>query len=260
MIERADFGSPPVIPSAPVILSEAKNLPPASPSPRRTPPDGIDCPLCENRGYLTRVDETGRLFARECECMSRRRSLRQMRRSGLADLLETNTFKTYRIPDEWTKSCKAAALNYVENGRGRWFYHSGKPGTGKTHLCTAICGKLLKRGEEVRYLLWREEVPELKALVQDAAAYKARMDELSSVPVLYIDDFFKGNVSPADLNLAFALLNARYNRHNTRTILSSELPLSEIRRMDEAIGSRIYERAKGYILHAPPDARNWRTT
>ena len=69
--------------------------------------------------------------------------------------------------------------------------------------------------------------------------------------MLYIDDLFKGNVTGADLNLAFQLINARYNDRKLITILSSELTLSEIIEQDEALGGRIYERARGFVLAAP---------
>ena len=97
--------------------------------------------------------------------------------------------------------------------------------------------------------------------MNDAAAYEAAFRELAEVPVLYIDDFFKqrGEPSAGDVNLAFALLNSRYNAKGKRTILSSELPLKQIRSIDEATGSRIWQKARGYILCAPDNQTNWRT-
>lgn len=239
-----------MIPRPAVFVEEA----PPEPS-----PDGIDCPLCQNRGYTVTKAEDGSLLTRECACMARRRSEKRMRRSGLGDLLRRCTFASMRCPDTWSRELKAAALRYAQDGQSPWFYVSGRPGTGKTHACTAICGRLLKSGAAVRYLLWREEIPVLKALVSDSPeAYAARMEELYAAPVLYIDDFCKGKVTDADLNLAFALINARYNRDGCRTIFSSERNLADIGRLDEAVASRIRQRAGGYILAAPPGAKNWR--
>ena len=236
---------------------------PAAFTPEEPPPpspDGIECPLCGNRGYTTFFNEAGELMTRECSCMARRRSVRRAKASGLGDLLERCTFKTMACPDDWAKQLKAAALRYCQSPPGTWFYVSGRPGVGKTHACAAICRRLMERGQEVRYFLWREQAPVLKALVGDSPdEYAARMERLAAVPVLFIDDLFKGSVSDADLNLAFALINARYNRTNSRTVFSSERPLSEIRRLDEATGSRIFQRAADYILNAPPGAKNWRT-
>lgn len=240
-----------IIVPKPAVFSEEQ---PPEPS-----PDGIECSLCQNKGYTTFINDNGELMTRECRCMAQRRSVRRAKKSGLGDLLERCTFASMTCPDDWSKRLKAAALNYAAADGAPWFYVSGKPGTGKTHACTAICARLMKRGEEVRYMLWREEIPALKALVNEPDEYKRRMDELAAVPVLYIDDFLKGTVTGADLNLAFALINARYNRNKARTVFSSELPLSEIRRFDEATGSRVWQRAKDYILNAPANAKNWRT-
>lgn len=222
--------------------------------------DGIDCPICNNKGVIYRVDEAGCLYSRECECMAKRKSLRLLRRSGLEDLVRDSTFKAYETPDEFTRRAKEAALDYVQHGEDKWFYISGHPGCGKTHLCTAICRRLLGQNIPVRYFLWREDGPKLKTMVNnDADGYDKLMKEFVDVPVLYIDDFFKGKVTDADMNLAFALINARYNRRRkTRTIFSSERSIAEIRKLDEAFGGRIAERADGYIMNAPNNAINWR--
>lgn len=192
--------------------------------------------------------------------MVKRKSLRLLRRSGLEDLVRDSTFKSYQTPDEFSRRAKETALDYVQHGEDKWFYISGHPGCGKTHLCTAICRRLLGQNIPVRYFLWREDGPKLKTMVNnDADGYDKLMKEFVNVPVLYIDDFFKGKVTDADMNLAFALINARYNRRRkTRTIFSSERSIAEIRKLDEAFGGRISERAEGYILNAPNNAINWR--
>ncbi len=99
----------------------------------------------------------------------------------------------------------------------------------------------------------------------DAVGGKATAKEMKSlkeVDVLYIDDFFKpigGNrPSDADIRLAYEIINARYNRRKI-TIISSERHISEIAEIDEAIGGRIYEYAKGYTVNIARDtARNYR--
>lgn len=221
--------------------------------------DGIQCPVCGNKGAVYRLDEAGCLYAAECECMARRRSLRLLRRSGLEGLVKESSFNNFQTPDTFTRRAREAALNYIKQSEGGWFFISGRPGCGKTHLCTAICRRFLLQNVPVRYLLWREDGPRLKAMVNnDPAGYAAEMEELCNVPVLYIDDFLKGKVTDADLNLAFALINARYNRRRSRTLISSQRSLEKIWALDEATGSRISQRAEGFILCAPAGAINWR--
>ena len=139
------------------------------------------------------------------------------------------------------------ARRYAENPKG-WFYLSGRPGTGKTHLCTALCGLLLDRGLEVRYMLWRDVSVRAKALVTDDEGYQDMIRPLKRVPVLYIDDLFKTgrgqSISDGDANFAWELINARYVNDNLLTIFSTELSINQLMSNDEALGSRIYERSR----------------
>lgn len=220
--------------------------------------DGIDCPLCKNKGYIAVDTPDGDFYTQDCECRKRRVAYRKLKASGLEDLIRIYSFKSFQTPDPWSRKVKETAGAYVTAGGAPWFAISGSPGTGKTHICTAVCRRLLRDGARVRYMLWREEAPALKAIANDPA-YEPRFRELAGAEVLYIDDFLKGKITDADMNLAFALINARYNARSKRTILSSELSLAEISRLDPAVSERIYQRARGYILHAPRDAKNWRT-
>lgn len=223
---------------------------------------GVDCPKCGNTGQLLYADEFGNLRTRECECMDKRRSMRALRESGLSDMLDHYTLESYQTPDRKRLELKQAAVDFVCAPEG-WFYIDGQSGSGKTHLCTAICGELIKRGKRVSYMLWRDESVKLKGGITDREWYEQRIEKLKRVPVLYIDDFWKAKrvdgkvrVTDGDVNLAFEILNYRYNDRRLRTIISTELRLDEIISIDEAIGGRIYERARGFVKAAPNE--NWR--
>lgn len=216
------------------------------------------CELCHDTGQIIhRTPGSIEVTVSECECANKRRNAMRIERSGLADVMSRYTFAAYKTPDARTTAIKAAALRYVAESRGDWFMVVGRPGSGKTHICTAIMGKLIDGGKNCKYMLWRDEVRELKALVNDNASYRERMDLLKNVEVLYIDDFLKGKtVSDGDLNVAFELLNVRYCSQK-RTIISGERTIGAIMDIDEAIGSRIYERSKnGYCFETSPE--NWR--
>ena len=216
---------------------------------------GLDCKICNNKGYIA-LTVDGFLRVSECTCMKRRRTLSRIAKSGLQDLVTADTFDTYETPKKWHKTAKDTAMDFVAHGDGKWFVISGNSGTGKTHLCVAIAGELMKVNKEVRYMLWRDEAPRLKALVNDRSEYDRIVDSIKRVDVLYIDDFWKGAVTPADINLAFEILNARYNSKQKVTLISSERTIEQILSVDEAIGSRIYERSKGFYIKTPDE--NWR--
>lgn len=198
--------------------------------------------------------------------MPKRRSLQRIRKSGLGDMLKRYTFENYQTLEEWQRSAKRAGLNYLADHDGKWFVAAGAVGSGKTHLCTAICGGLLDAGLEVRYMLWRDHGVQMKAVVNDSEAYSAMVEPLKQVKVLYIDDLFKTakddrgmkKVTSGDVNLAFELLNARYNRKDLITIISTELSIEQIMDIDEAVGSRIFERSKNFCLRFEGAKKNWR--
>ena len=151
---------------------------------------------------------------------------------------------------------KNKALEYLNSQKSAWFFISGTPGSGKTHICTAICGEFIKRGVDTRYVKWREAAPKLKALVKFPEEYAEELDKLKTCELLYIDDFLKGNVTDADINLSYELLNYRYCER-LRTVISGERSIEEIISIDEATGSRIFELAKGFVI-AMPKGKNRR--
>lgn len=213
--------------------------------------DNIHCKVCGDVGYTAWINDEGMLCSKECECMNRRRVLRQLKKSGLDGLIRLYTFDRYQTPDGYTAELKDKAKTYCGT-RSTWFYISGKPGSGKTHLCTAICSHFLGAGESVFYSVWPEEVGRIKTLKAGDPPdpqYEKTMERLKTAPVLYIDDLFKGKVTEADLKIAFEILNARYNNPKLRTIISSERDLKQIG--DSAIAGRISERANGFVLKAP---------
>ena len=224
---------------------------------------GIDCPLCKNRGYTYYADDSGMypaLRTKTCKCMGSRITLRRIEQSGLKNLIERYTFASWQTPQRWQQAARDIAKEYIAKKDG-WFLAAGRSGSGKTHICTAICAELLDEGLPVRYVLWRDMSVQAKAAVNDADAYRDITEPLKRVEVLYIDDLFKveqgKQPTAADVNLAFEILNYRYNDDSKLTILSTEKSLDELLYIDEATGSRIYERAKRYWLNFY-DKPNWR--
>ena len=217
--------------------------------------DNYDCHACNNTGVITWTDESGYLWSRECECMNKRRSIRRLENSGLRDIARRYTFDTYQTPTDKHAQIKKKAMEFSHTD-AECFVIVGRSGSGKTHICTAICRYLVEDGYDIKYMLWRTEAAELKAMITERQEYKKAINALRNVPLLYIDDFFKGTVSEGDINLAFTILNDRYNSSGKKTIISTERTMEEIIALDEAIGGRIAERARGFVILAPEE--NWR--
>lgn len=215
----------------------------------------IDCPDCLNRGDKAVVVD-GVLKIQPCVCMIKRENMRRLHESGLADFVMDYTFAAYQTPDAEREGCKAKAMEYTRAGDGNWLFVSGRSGSGKTHLCTAVCAGLIRQCHDVRYMLWRDTAPRLKALINEREQYESEIAIYKTVDVLYIDDLFKGSVTSADVNLAYEIINARYAVRELRTIVSTERSIDDIIRIDEALGGRIFERSRDYMINAPN--QNWR--
>lgn len=195
--------------------------------------------------------------------MGIRGDLQRMERSGLKNLVEQYTFDRFVDQEPFQKKLKAGALDFLRNHDRQWFFAGGQVGAGKTHLCTAIAVAFLKKGMGVRYMMWCDDSAKLKSVVNDCEEYERRIQPLKTIPVLYIDDFFKTSLddkgskkmpTQADIRLAFEILNYRYN-NNCITILSSEWTVDEILHCDEAVGSRIYQRTKEHCFVIGQDRR-----
>ena len=216
-----------------------------------TPGDltGYDCPKCRNRGFIALAKEDGGISTQECDCMKIRRCVWEMEKSGLKNIIREKTFEAYNAAEPWQKPLKAGANAYAENPAG-WLLFCGQSGSGKTHLCTAVCRHRLLAGDEVRYMPWREKISEIKGMSLDNERRAEILNGYKKAQILYIDDLYKtgkaedgsSNPTGADIGIAFEIINHRYINH-LPTIVSTEKTPQELVEIDEATGSRIIETA-----------------
>ena len=242
----------------------------------RNEKDGYDCPACKNRGYIwvvCRRDgfyENGADFSeaqRDCKCKPIRAAIMRMKRSGLEGVIKKYTFDSFKAETAYQQYMLSKAQQFTITP-SPMFYIGGASGSGKTHICTAIVAQLLRDGKAAYYMLWQDEVTRLKANLMDEQAHEKQMQQLKTVDVLYIDDFFKpiirdgvpGRPTDADVRLAYELINYRYNNKGLITIISSERYANEVLDIDEATGGRIIEYAGEYLITIKREpGRNYRT-
>lgn len=207
--------------------------------------DGYNCDKCKNRGDYMIKTETGEALA-ECECMRIRRAIRELKKSGLENQIELG-FDSYKAVDELTAKIKRLAIENIQ--AKEWFFIGGQTGAGKTHISTAIAVELLRRSVQVRYKRYMEMVQSLKAKkFTSDADYFNELLPLVNCEVLYIDDLFKGKVLDQDVAIMWELIDDRYT-NSKKTIISSEMDLSEIARLDESLAGRINQRAGKYVIN-----------
>lgn len=205
-------------------------------------PTGYDCPHCGNKGGKSNYNKvTKQAWWTPCKCLENKKTLINVEKSGLGDLLNYRV-KDFEANDDFQKDMKFKAVDYIRNATNEWFLALGQPGCGKTMLCSAICNQRLKEGKVVKYIIWNEFMSVIKSMSLD----KERNDyyhEYLKADVLYIDDLLKGKPTDYELKIAFETINYRYN-NKLPTVISSELLIDDLRDYDEATASRMYQNAK----------------
>ena len=226
-----------------------------------------NCPTCKNKGDIWIIKDNS-LCVKECECMPIRRSIANIRKSGLGNLIELYTFANYRCNELWQRQTKSNAMSFIKSF-GVGFLICGQSGSGKSHICTAIVNSLMTEyGMKVKFMPWIEESMKIKQAIKDCQEYAHRVDEIKDVDVLYIDDFFKTEKgtkpTSADIRLANEIINYRYNlcRKGTDkryiTVISTELPVRDLNEIDNALTGRIVEMSQPYIIQLIGNEKNFR--
>ena len=224
--------------------------------------DGYNCDECKNRGYTWKLNDDDMDTRVECKCMSVRETLKRAKRSGLGDILSDYKFGKFNATEQWQTDLLNKAQDFCRDKNAKWFFVGGQPGSGKTHICTAIAGHYINKRYDVLYMMWCEDSKKLKALINEPE-YQSEFNKFKNVPVLYIDDFLKtqhGELpTKGDINIAFELLNHRLMNSDLITIISSEKTLSDILTYDEATMSRIYQKTGPYKTNIAKDIhKNYR--
>lgn len=224
-----------------------------------TEPKVYTCAYCKDTGFmamdikrqyhpLTDLMGSQVVSVLPCKCKLNEDIKKRMKYSGI-DLIEyeKKSFETFkRDTEENTKMYELAqrfVANYDTAGGCGYF---GKSGTGKTHICIAICNALAQKCISHRYFSYRKEIHLLKALAYKNEEYEKKFNDFANTSVLYIDDLFKlartnrGDLDMQELQIIYDLINYRYI-NNKKIIISSEYTVSEIKDIDEATGSRLFE-------------------
>lgn len=215
--------------------------------------EGFWCDKCKNKGYTMYIKD-GYEVSKECGCMKKRRMIAIAKQSGIWESLSKMKFDNYICDADWQKHVKTIAMNYAKSKSG-WFFIGGQTGAGKTHICTAISGALIKAGYELKYVLWRDLLHNIQGMQFDYGNYNSKMQKLREVDALYIDDFLKSQKNTeSELNIAFEIINDRYISQKL-TIISSEMTLSDIYSLDEAIAGRITQMCGDNVITIATDAK-----
>ncbi|WP_250277385.1 DnaA ATPase domain-containing protein [[Clostridium] colinum] len=216
-----------------------------------------NCPICKGDGIIF-IAENGKAYSKYCSCLQKKMSQERFSKTEIANK-DSYTFKNFKAVEEWQKNILRQAIDYVSKFKDNWFYIGGQVGAGKTHICTAILRNIGELNNiSYMYIKCDEELEKLKQLTygkqEKQEEYSNIMYRLKNTGLLFIDDFFRKEPTEADKAKMFDIINFRY-LNNKPCIFSSEKSLLSILDIDEAIGSRIFEKAKIFNIEIGKDMK-----
>lgn len=211
------------------------------------------CSECRDTGWILKPSENSAPIAVSCRCREEEKIRSQWIRSGLNPDQDIYTFTSYRVWNESSRIAKETAFAYyrdfgkVKGERRNSILFSGQPGIGKSHLAIALGLNFLKKNMNVVYMPYRDCISRIKRKILDDEYYQREISKFQCADILLIDDLFKGKITEADINIVFEILNHRYLNF-LPLIVSTECTVDKLLEIDEAIGSRIYEMSKDYLV------------
>lgn len=217
------------------------------------------CDKCRDLTFIIEND-----IATPCECRALREAEDILKSSGISEDFRKKTFDSFNYAyDMQTIDAYRKASSYYNNfdeikkNRRNSIMFLGQVGSGKTHLSLAIANKLMDEGVGILYMSYREVVTRIKQNITDGEVYEKIVNRYKNAKVLLIDDLFKGNITKSDINIIFEIVNFRYF-NNLPLIVSCEKCMEELLDIDEAIGSRVYEMSKNYLVEIKGRKLNFR--
>ena len=221
--------------------------------------ESYKCTKCRDMTFILVENE-----ALPCECRALREAEDILKKSGIGREFRNKRFDNFDFSRSMaTMKGYKNAMDYenefldIENSRCNSIMFLGQVGSGKTHLSMAICNELMDRGISVVYMGYRDAITGIKQNMMDRVYYNKMMNRYKSARVLFIDDLFKGKITDSDVNIMFELINHRYF-NNLPVIISSELSVSRLIDVDEALGSRLVEMTKGRVVELRGRELNYR--
>ena len=229
-----------------------------------------ECSICHDTGIIV-TSEDGYEMIEKCKCRIKKEMQQRTDNSGLTDLIKTKTFDSFKTVKPFQKMVKDLALEYVDqfiSGNKRSFAFLGQSGIGKSHLLTAISGKLLEQDINVKYYTADDILQKLHACKYDEDNYNLEFRKIANCGLLFVDDLFKSSVTnyykqesikQEDLREMFKLINYRYNK-KLPMLINSEIHFERFIEIDQAIIGRINEMCEyKYLISVKPDSeKNYR--
>lgn len=163
------------------------------------------------------------LLLRECEVRYNNRIARLLRESRLPLEKNFDNFDIKRLPPKLQHQVKALVDGtFVDRKENILAF--GNPGSGKTHLLSALGLELVHKNRRVLYTTCSLLVQEL-LIAKKKLELKKVLRKLSRLDVLIIDDFGYVQQEREEMEVLFTLMSYRYERGSI--MIASNLPFSK---------------------------------
>jgi DNA replication protein DnaC len=163
------------------------------------------------------------LSERECQERRENRIARLLRDSRLPMEKTMENFDLKRLPQKAARQVKAL-LDGTFLDRKENVLAFGNPGSGKTHLLSALGQDLIRNGRKIGFTTCTRLVQDLLRAKQELRLSRA-IQKLALYEALVIDDLGYVQQSRDEMEVLFALLAERYERGSV--LISSNLPFSK---------------------------------
>ena len=212
------------------------------------------CPTCAEKARAEESEKTRRAEQQ----LENERMERRLAQSGLVGRFQEATFDNFDAPSTAREHVKTTCRNFVEglDGKSGGLWLVGPPGTGKTHLGSAMVNYVIREKKQWAAIHSAREIVRMlratwgnkdsrRGWDDKPTTEEGVIDHLGSLQLLVLDEVGVSYGSDSETVQLFDVLDLRY-RKELPTVLLSNLPVGELK---TALGDRAYDRLReGAVL------------
>lgn len=171
----------------------------------------------------------------------RRERVESLKKQAFSDsVLKSCTFEANDSKDSEAFNKARIYAEEFNPIKSKWLLFYGDCGTGKSFLAANICNYIIEKGFSAKYTSVSDLESELWSASDKGAVYQS----LKKYDLVVIDDLFAERETEYMLEIAYNVINTRYNSRKP-TIITANISASDLVRTTDPNKKRIYSRIAG---------------